>query len=139
MLFTCVSKENVNMQLMKIDYIEVIQSWMDETGASQADIARKTKRTTGAISLVMSGQRKPSPDLLVDIAKALGKPPELALQLAGLLPSPSSDNEKAQELAHLVNEMPDTALDDVLEFARHRLELAEKRGEYETKKSKQGK
>src|SRR3990172_227777 len=56
--------------------IETLQSWLDESRLTQADLARKTKRTTGGISLVFTGQRRPSAQLLVQIAEACGKPPE---------------------------------------------------------------
>ena len=116
--------------------IETLQSWLDESRLTQADLARKTKRTTGGISLVFTGQRRPSAQLLVQIAEACGKPPEEALRLMRLLSPVSLQKQKTQELEYVVAKMPEPALDDVLEFARHRLALAEKRGEYVVKKTK---
>ena len=88
---------------MNSNIIPTIQSWLDETGLSQADIARRTKKTTGAISMIFSGQRKPSAELLVAIAKACGKLPEDALQLAGLLPPISEAEEDERLINHLYN------------------------------------
>jgi transcriptional regulator with XRE-family HTH domain len=115
---------------------EVLNTWLEEAHLSQADIARITNHTTGGISMVFTGRRRPSPSLLVEIAEACGKPREDALRLVRLLAPIAPVKQKAQELEYVVSKLPEPALDDVLEFARHRLSLAEKRGEYVIKKSK---
>jgi len=127
-------------------YITVVNSFIDwfevelkSRKWSRAELARRSGINQSSLAMIYSGDRKPGTELCTNIARAFNLPPEAVYRAAGLLPPIPDENVKAQELAHLANEMPDTALDDVLEFARHRLELAEKRGEYETKKSKQGK
>ena len=110
---------------------------LNEKGVSQAELARLSGRSKPAISDVISGRRNMSAEFATDLAMALVIPPELFFREMGLLPPSQPETAQTKELAYLASEMPPTALEDVLEFARHRLRLAEKRGEYEPKKTKQ--
>ena len=64
---------------------------------SMNELARRADISSGAISLVMSGQRGPGPDVCLGIARALQLPPETVFRKAGLLP-PTSEPEEPMTL-----------------------------------------
>lgn len=109
-------------------------SKLEERGWSQADFARASKITTSAISKYMQG-RTPNEEALRKIARAFRLPPEDVFRQAGILPPVTVEDAQLKELAYLATQLPDQELDDLIEYARHRLTLAEKRGTYATKKN----
>lgn len=126
------------MPSMKTDKLihEILAEWIEDAHLSQAAVARATGRTTGGISFVFTGKRKPSAHLIVQIAELCKKPPEEALRLMKVLKPITPIKQKVQELSYLAEKMPEKALDDVIDFAAHRLAIAEKRGEYVVTKTK---
>lgn len=113
-----------------------LKKFLDEIGWSQADLAREMGRDTAVVSNIYNGKRNAGPEFILDVAHATKRAPEALYRRAGLLPPISPGSAKEEELAHIASELPETALDDLLEFARHRLHLAEKRGEYHAEKHK---
>ena len=59
---------------------------MNKANLSQADLARITGLSTGAISNLINQVRSPSPEALNKISKALKLSPENVFRVAGLLP-----------------------------------------------------
>jgi transcriptional regulator with XRE-family HTH domain len=110
--------------------MEVIQKWVDEANISQAELARRTNKTTGAISLIFSGQRKPSVELLVAIAKACGRPPSEALSLAGLLPPKSPKDEFIEKIIHELDQLPEDEREEIYQYIQLRRQIVEKKGAY---------
>ena len=101
-------------------------------GISSADLSRQAGISKGAISHIINSNRNPGIDMCLGISRAFNLPPEEVYRKAGLLPSVPAEQEKTNELTYLASQLPPLALDDLIEFARHRLHLAEKRGEYKT-------
>jgi transcriptional regulator with XRE-family HTH domain len=94
---------------------------MQEKDWSQSDLARNAGVTRTAISDVLSGRRKPGPDLCSSIAIALELPPEQVFRVAGILPSTTSD-DWADKMAHRISlltgsrrSMAEKLLDSLLE------------------------
>lgn len=115
-------------------FTDWLEEQMRQRAWSQAELARRAGVTQSAISLILSGSRQPGEDVSNALAKALKIPPEEVFRAAGLLPPSRNENKKINELAHLAGELPDAELENVLEFAKHRLSIAEKKADYETKK-----
>lgn len=109
-------------------------SQLEERGWSQADLARSANITRAAVSRYMQG-RTPNEEALRKIARAFRLPPEDVFRQAGILPPVTVEDAQLKELAYLATQLPDQELDDLIEYARHRLSLAEKRGNYESKKN----
>jgi len=101
-------------------------SQLNERGWSQADLARATQITTSAISKYMQG-RIPNEEALRKIARAFRLPPEDVFRKAGILPPATEEDATLNELTHLAQQLSDQELDDLIEYTRHRLSLAEKR------------
>ena len=99
-----------------------------------AELARLAGIDKGIISRALARKRRPSPESLVAIARGLKIPSETLFRIAGPLPLDTLTDRRVRELVHLSGDLPDAALEEVLEFARLRLNLAEKRGEYNEKK-----
>jgi len=88
-------------------------------GLSQSGLARKSKLTSGAISHVISGSRKPGPDLCTAIANALNYPPDLVFRKAGLLPElDRADPPGTDELTHRYRNADDGTQREILDFVR---------------------
>lgn len=89
-----------------------------------ADLAKKARMSTGALSNIMNGNRKPGPEICRAIAQALDQPPEHVFRLAGLLPPlPSSNNGPIlNEIIEIVKRLTDEEKEDVLDYAKLRYE-----------------
>jgi len=107
---------------MNIDFPSILQGWLDEEGWTQAELARRTNRTTGAISLILNGQRKPSAELLKDIAEALMRPREVVFRAAGHLSPVSPSEEYKEELLYLFESLNLDEKREVLELMRFKAE-----------------
>ena len=91
---------------------------------TQTDLAVKAGVTRGAISFVVTGNRRPSPELLSKIADALKLPEELAFRAAGLLRPINDDlSPQKRQLIHLAGQ----ADDETVELAIALLEAASQR------------
>lgn len=125
------------MRSMRSELIDVLQAWLDEKGWNQAELARRTNRTTGAISLVFTGQRRASAELLIDIATAMGKPPERVLRIAGLLPPKPEVDALTEEGVHILEQLEGEDLEEGIRQLRLRLEVQEERGKYGVRRRKE--
>ena len=88
------------------DLITWLNSEMEERGWSNNELARRAGLSSGGVSLVLSGSRKPTHGFCVAVARALREPPEKVLRLAGLLPPlPSVEDKSYWELVELAKEL----------------------------------
>jgi transcriptional regulator with XRE-family HTH domain len=107
---------------------------LQEHELTQSQLARMAGVTRGAINGILSGARGPGPELCLAIAKALNIPPEEIFREAGLLPFQPDKDNLVELITHLSEQLPtDEEKEDVAIYIRHRLQIAEKRGKYETK------
>jgi transcriptional regulator with XRE-family HTH domain len=65
-------------------------------------------------------------DIMIRIAAALEIPPEEVFRAAGKFPDVSHLESQMDELQYLLSQMDDDNRDDVIAYARHRLERQEK-------------
>lgn len=89
-----------------------------------ADLARRAGMSTGALSNIMSGNRRPGPDACVAIARALSVPPEKVFRIAGLLPLlPGPEDDKSiGEIVELIKRLPPSQRKEVLDYALWRFQ-----------------
>ena len=99
---------------------------LQEIGWKQADLARHSGITTGAISNYING-RTPDETALNKIAKAFKIPPEIVFRAAGLLPPQNKTSELIEEITHITESLSTQDQEDILEFAKLRKHLSEKR------------
>jgi transcriptional regulator with XRE-family HTH domain len=98
------------------------------------ELARLAHVDPGAISRILNGDRKPSPETLEAFAHALKLPPEEVYRAAGLLPPDVDESLLDKRIRHLVETLPtDEDKEEVLAYVELRHKLAEERGRYEAK------
>jgi len=100
--------------------------WLDQELAARswrpADLARAANISTGALSQVYAGTRKPGPDMANGIARALGIPADLVFRRAGLLPPQPGPERDAtfQELLEIMRNLSPENRRDVTDYALFR-------------------
>lgn len=109
-----------------------LASELNKRDMSQADLARKSDLTRGAVSHLINQQRQPGPDACLAIARALSLPPELVFRQAGLLPSEEIAHNVSDEIiAYKVSELSQSQKDQVLQF----IEFLQEQGERSERRS----
>jgi transcriptional regulator with XRE-family HTH domain len=86
-------------------FITWLEAELIERDWRLADLARKANLDTGSISRILSGTRKPGPEVCVAIARALNYPPEVIFRLAGLLPPDPGVDPEEKEVVHLFRQL----------------------------------
>lgn len=66
-----------------------------------SDLARAANLDTGSVSRILSGTRRPGPEVCLAIARALQLPPETIFRQAGLLPPKPEEAMAEDQLLHL--------------------------------------
>lgn len=67
-------------------FVEWLQAELKARDWTQADLARRSRVSQTHLSRIMNDMRKPGPEALVSIARALRIPPEEAFRQAGIIP-----------------------------------------------------
>jgi transcriptional regulator with XRE-family HTH domain len=96
-----------------------ILSQLQEHDWSQADLARASGLTTGAISNYING-RTPDKTALRKLAKAFKLPPETVFRAAGILPpEPDLKTPNLLEWMKLFTDADEAERDEMLNYARY--------------------
>lgn len=110
---------------------------MESRGWTQAELARRAKIhrqvVSGYINVKVS---KPDEEILSKIALGLGLPDSAVFQAAGIMKNETPETKTIKEIKYLIEGLPEEDQTDVIEYIRHRLALAEKRGKHETNKKR---
>ena len=107
---------------------------MEKRNWKPADLAKRAGVDSGLLSRILNGERNAGPDTCTSIAQALNVPPEVVFRKAGILPSKPNRNTFMDELEFIFNSLPDNDREEILEIARMKLSLKERRGAYEAGK-----
>lgn len=102
---------------------------LDKRGWQPADLARKAGLSTGSLSNILNGNRKPGPSVCVAIAQALDEPPELVFRKARLLP-PLIGPEESQtfdEILDFMKRLTEDEREEVLDYAKRRYERQQRK------------
>jgi len=123
---------------MEKDFSTWLTTEMDRLGWTNSELARRASVVPSTISMVISKQKKPGPDLCNGVARALGTPPERVFREAGLLPSAtigqdSEENAKKQKLDDIWQYLTSEQRETVVTMAQV---LYEKREAYNVDKRK---
>ena len=80
-----------------------------DRGWDQAELVRRSGMSSGTISRIITGSRKPGTDATKGIARALKMPVEEVMRQAGLLPMPADatvdDRKAVQELERKIKRL----------------------------------
>ena len=99
---------------------------LQEKDLSMRELARKGNISHTTISLVMSGERKPTYEFCVGIAKGLGLAQDEVLTLAGKLPKPPEWTPDLQEWTYLFEQLTDEDRAEMLQLGRYKAGRREK-------------
>lgn len=119
-----------------MEFIDWLNTEINTRGWTSNELARRAELSSGAISLVLSGQRSPGPDFCLGIARALRIPPERVFRQAGLLPPyiiGDEDEKNEHELIDYYRTLTPHNRNTILTLARA---LHEQQSEYTTKGDK---
>lgn len=93
----------------KIGCMESLTVWMLEElnrrNWNPADLAKASGMSTGALSNIMNGKRKPGPKTLKAIARALGEPLDKIFRLAGLLLPEAEKSAEEDDLLYIFRQL----------------------------------
>ncbi len=106
--------------------INSFADWLNDVMAERdirpADLARLANINKGILSRILSNERRPAPETLESIARALKLPPEVVFRRAGLLPPAPPDTEYKEELLYLFNELSPEEQEEIIELLRFKKE-----------------
>lgn len=111
------------------DFAEWLQDQLETEGISQAELARRSGVTSGAINNIARDRREPTADMCLAIAKGLRLPAIDVLRVAGYLPivdEPVTDTyKKILEKTRLLDESERLLILDVVNAFYNRKEEEE--------------
>lgn len=106
--------------------INSFSDWLNtiiaERGLRPADLARLANINKGILSRILSNERRPAPETLESIARALRLPSVLVFQKAGLLPPSPQLDERRIRFETLLAELSDEDVEDLYALALAKLE-----------------
>ena len=105
--------------------METFSDWLTSEIASRnmsaADLARASGKSQAVIGRILNNERKPAPETLIAIARALHMPVEEVFRVAGVLPpakEKSSLNPRQVELLELAEGAEERELDMAIAMLR---------------------
>ena len=107
------------------EFIDWLTDMMNDHNMNQGEIARKGGITSSAISLVLTGARRPGVEVCRAIAKALDLPEIYVFSQAGLL-TPVEYDEVSEEFRIILHELSAAGKRDLMQIAHMILKWEEK-------------
>ena len=102
--------------------MEAFTDWLETQlrvrGWQPAELARKANLGAGTLSRILSGTRRPGPEVCVAIAAVLGYPAEDVFRRAGLLPPAGPAAERSKMASYLFEQIPELSQDAALSMLR---------------------
>lgn len=119
----------LSMENNFVSFINWLDGVMTEKNVTPTDIANTGFVSISAVSLLLSKTTKSaSIEMCKAISKATGIPLITVYRRAGHLPAAPSEDETMSEISHIYDELNNTNRDDLLDYARLRLQKQEKAG-----------
>lgn len=115
---------------------EFLETEMKARGWKQADLARASKLDSAVISNIINGRRKMGEETGRAIADAFGLPPEIVFRAGGLLPDVPEEVAREEELDYLLSQLTPEDLQEVIDYARLRLQKKREKQDYKKKLSR---
>lgn len=105
------------------NFTEWLANELNARGWTQTHLAELAGLSSGAISNVLNGQRKPGADFILAVSRALRVEPEGLYRKAGLLPIKPSATDLSptlNETMDLLKRLPIEVQEDILMYTRFR-------------------
>lgn len=103
-----------------MDFVTWVESEMKKREWSQADLARKGGLTSAQVSRVLSRLQNPGQVFFEGIARAFDVTLEEVYRHANRLPPVEPKTARQKELEHLIKQVPDSVVLELIEFLRFR-------------------
>lgn len=113
------------------DFIIWLMAELDKRGWTYSELAQRASVSQSTISMLMSRHNQPGNELCLGIARAFKLPPEDVFRKAGILPPlpAPEDDITLKELYEYVKRLPPDERLLILDYATHRYERVQSRGE----------
>ena len=115
-------------------FVEWLDAELSARGWSRAELARRAGVTEASLSLIYSGDREPGTKICKGIAKALKLPDDVVYRVAGLLDVKPNEDQTVSEITHIYHELDEENQQDLLDYARLRLQKQERGTEKNAKR-----
>jgi transcriptional regulator with XRE-family HTH domain len=123
-----------NMACMYADAVEMLKNRADELKLAQVEIADKANISESQVSRIFRLESTASSETLVALAKVVGLPQKLVLQVAGRLDADPDSNQVIERINSRAADLPPDEQEGVLAFIEMRHKIVEQRGKYEAPK-----
>ena len=127
----------VYCQMATIDFSDWLFEELIKRGIKPAELARKAGLDKGIISRILNRERRPEPETLTSIARALRLPPEQIFRVAGLLPIDPKSDPLIEEGIHILRQLKGEDKEEAIRQLRLRVQVAEQRGKLNVQKGKE--
>jgi len=106
-------------------------------GWTQADLANEMGKGRGVVHDVVVGRRGIGVELGVEMAKALGLPPEEFFRRLGIFPTKPDSDPLTEEGIHVLKQLEGLEKEDGVRYLKMRLQVQQERGKYDVRKRKE--
>lgn len=110
-----------------IDFSDHLINILNLLDLTQVELAKKARLDKSIISRLINRERKPTPETLLAIAKAINYPPEEVFRWAGFLPPDTKKDHLTEEAEFLLSQLSIYQRQQAVKFIRF---LAEEKGGY---------
>jgi len=122
------------MTMGKYDFADWLNQELNNRDWKPADLAKKAGLASGILSRILNRERNAGTETCNAIAQALKIPAEVVFRHAGLLPPKPEMDSLLEECIFIFDSLPESDKEEILEIARLKLSLKERRGGYEAGK-----
>lgn len=109
--------KQLNLQVLS-SFLAWLDTHLMRLGWTDHQLAKNAGITHPVISKARRQIQTVGWEACIGIAKALDLPPEVVLRQAGHLPTPPDQDDEAEELLHLFQQLPQDKKTDLLNIAR---------------------
>ena len=108
---------------METDFVSWLMQERDKHGWSDSELARRAEVVPSTVSMIFSRQKQPGLEFCRGVARALHKPPDLILRIAGLLPPEPEETASLKEAVFLFSHLDEDEQEQFLTLMRGLMQL----------------
>lgn len=106
--------QNFKLPVVQLTIMTAFVDWLatelDQRGWSMSELGRRAGQSHSLISEVLAQKRDPTPDFVLNVARALNERPEHLLRLAGHLPAAPPETDLDTQVCAVFRAIPDDDL-----------------------------
>ena len=109
-----------------MNFSEWLEKELEKRDWSYNELAKRAGLSSGYVSMVMTGQRRPKEKFCNAVARALNVPPVEVFRRAGILPPAPEETATVLEVVYLMSQLPPEEQERLLITARAWIEARER-------------